>query len=766
LRDAEKRKLEEIRRRAEEEEARRIEKEVAKRAEELMRLRRQRGKKKDQEAEQETEEKRKRAEEVRQALEEEKRRLREADERNRREEERRRKEEESRRRVEGEARSRAEEDKRRREEAERYRRQEETRRKKEEEEAHQKEREARERVRQSLRKAQEFLAQGAFDSALAEVEKVLAPDPMHVEALQLDQRIRSAKAETDAVRAERIKEVEQVREERKAAFPEPVIEKRPWKPLKLKARRPISKNTIIGGIAAILVIVAGVVLVRMSGSLFEEKRSVAILPFASQANTDDERILGMALAEETTILLAHFPGVRVMGASSAVNLLRFTPNARVRANKLNYTHTVSGTISAAGNSVILNVDIVDTLGKTVWKGRLEKPRDNLMELSTALASAVAQAFILSLSNKENDLLSRRPTTNGEAYVLYLRGREMLHQRTHTAAQTAIELFRQATSKDPNFAEAYGAAAYSFLHIYEAGWSDDPAVLSRAVQWAEKANSLRGHIAEAHTVLGGVYQITKKYEGALYELDEALTTMPSNAEARRITGIIYTIGGEQGRAMEHLRSAYELDPVNPDVLTSVALGHERFGKPKEAMAYFNQALRFISDTTTYLAEIAGNALVSSYQYERAIKLYEQRIALNPRSFIDEYKLARAYQLAGRPKEIWSAAFEKTITKLEDQLQRDPQNVLAFAYLGLAYSRYGRFPEGEANGKRALRMAPNNLTAKYKLADMYSVQKKKPEAIAALKEALSSRYILAEIVDLDMYNVSDEPGFQQTIVEELP
>lgn len=765
MRDEEKRKLEEIRRRAEEEEARRIEEEVAKRAEELMRLRKQRGKRRDRDAEQEIEERRKREDEARQKVEDEKRRIREAEDRKRREEDQRRREEETRRKVEEEAHRRAVEEKRKREEAERRRREEEARRKREEEEVHQKEREVREQVQQSLRKAQGFLAQGAFERGLAEVGIVLASDPMHVEALELDRIIRSARAEADASKVERLKAPVPAREERIEAFPEPVVKKKLWKPLRLKVRQRIPKNTIIGGIAAIIVIAAGFILYRMSGSLFEGKRYVAILPFASQANTDDERILGTAIAEETTILLAHFPDARVMGASSAVNLQRFTRNARVRANKFNFAHTVSGTLSTAGNSVILNVDIIDTLGKTVWTGRLERPRDNLMELSTALASAVARAFTLSLSNKENDLLSRRPTTNGEAYVLYLRGREMLHQGTHTAAQTAIELFQQATSKDPNFAEAYAAAAHSFLNIYEAGWSDDAATLSRAEQLANKANSLRGHVAEAHTVLGGVYQSSKKYEAALYELDEALTTMPSNADAQRITGIVYSIGGEEGKAMEHLRAAYELDPVGPSVLTSVALGHQRFGKPKEAMAYFNQALLCIGDTATYLAEIAGNALVSSYQYDRAIRLYEQRIAQNPRSFIDEYKLARAYQLAGSPKEIWSGAFEKTIAKLQKELQRDPRNALAFAYLALAYSRYGRFPDGEANGKKALQMAPNNLTVKYKLADMYSVQKKKPEAIAALKEALSSRFILTEIADLDLYNVSDEPGFQQTIVEEL-
>ena len=757
LTSEEERKLEEIRRRAEEEEARRIDEEVAKPAEELMRLWKERGKKKGDEPEREVEEKREREGEAKQKAEEERRPRYE-------EEERKRPEDEEKKRREQEARRKAEDEEiRKRDEEGRERREQGARWKKEEEETRRKEQERRQQVEEALHKAQEFLDQREFDKALAQVAKALASYPMHAEALALGQKIRTAKSEAEPARVGKLKEAEQAREEQKAGFAEPVKEKR--RAISPKARKPIPKRAIIGGIAAVIVIVVGIVVSQMSQSVFEGKRYVAILPFASQANTEDEQILGTALAEETAILLKHFAHTWIMGANSAVNLQRITRNARMEANKLNFAHTVTGTISSAGKSVILNVNIIDTLGKTLWTGRLEKPRDNLMELPTQLARTIAQAIAISLSNDESEMVSRRPTTNGDAYILYLRGREMLHQGTHAATKDALGLFQQATSQDPNFAEAYAAAAHSFLHIYEAGWSDDPRTLSQAEGLAKRANNLSQHVAEAHTVLGGVYLLSKKYEAARDELDKALNSMPSDAETRRLRGIVSAIVGEEDKAMGYLKSAYELDPVNIDVLTTIALVHQRFGKPKQAMVYFNQALPFINDTTKFLAEIAGNALVSSYEYDRAIRVYEQRVGLNPKSFVDEYKLARAYQLAGKPRPVWSVAFEKTIAKLQREIQQNPQNVLAVAYLGLAYSRYGRFLDGEAYGKKALQMAPNNLTIKYKLADLYSVQKKKSEAITSLKEALKSRYILAEIVDLDLFNVSDEPEFQQIIVQVL-
>lgn len=343
---------------------------------------------------------------------------------------------------------------------------------------------------------------------------------------------------------------------------------------------------------------------------------------------------------------------------------------------------------------------------------------------------------------------------------------MLHRGTYSSVRTALDFFQQAAKQDPNFAEAHAAAAHSVFHIYEAGWSDDAGLLSRAEESAKKALSIRQNLAEARTVMGGVLQLRKKYEEALGELEQAIDLMPSNSEAHRITAIIYTIGGSEGTALEYLNRAYELDPLNVDVLTTLALTHQRFARPKDAMSYFDQALPFIGDTSTFLANVAGSALIASYQYQRAIALEERRVALDPRSFIDQYKLARAYQLAGKESAVWSKAFEKTIAVIQQELQERPQNALAVVYLGLAYSRFGRFTEGEANGKKAAQMAPNNLTIRYKLADMYSIQKKKPEAIKELREAIKNRYVLAEIVDQDLFNAKDEPEFLQTITQELP
>lgn len=812
--DDEQRKLEEARRRAEEEETRRLEEEVTRQAESL-RKRRQRKKEGASDAEireeeerqraererkqreeearrredEEREERRRQEEEGRRKREEEERRRREEEERRRNEEEeRRRREEEERRRKDEEARKRREEEEQRRKDEEaRRRREEEERRRRAEEETRRKAKEGEEKRREeeqrrreeekaeeerersrakALKKAEAHLSKNEFDKALAEIESILGKDPMHAESLALDEKIRAAQAafETEAKEAEKAAEAKS-REATVEAPPKPGKEKEalpePKKPKAPRAKKPLSKGLIVGGIAAVIVVFAGIMLYQVTRTLFEGKRHIAVFPFTSQANTDEERTLGIGLAQETATLLAYIPNARIMGPATAVNMSRTTRNLRVQANQLNFDYTVRGTISAAGNSVVLNVEILDTLGNKMWTDRIDKPRGELMNITAELTSSIAEELSLPLPGELESYLAQPPTRKSTAYLAYLRGRELLHRDTYVSARSASRLFQQATEDDPQFAEAYAAAAHSLFHMYESDINTEDRVLTQSENLAAKATGIRQPLSEADVVLGGIAGMRRKYAPALKSLQRAVELMPSNSEALRLLGIVHAITGNWDKALENINRAYEFDPANADVLTSAALVNQRFGKSKEAMAYFHQALPYISDTSSYLAGIAGNALIASYQYDRGIALYERRVALNPGSYVDQYKLARAYQLAARGSNVWSKAFEKTIALIQQELRLRPQNALATAYLGLAYSRYGRYPLGEANGKRALQLAPNDLTIKYKLANIYGIQKKKTEALAALSDAIKMRYLLEEITDLDLFNISEEPEFLQTI-----
>ena len=93
--------------------------------------------------------------------------------------------------------------------------------------------------------------------------------------------------------------------------------------------------------------------------------------------------------------------------------------------------------------------------------------------SGAWVSGVLQVT-LGLKHATTPLVAR-PTDDLEAYQLYLRGREAAYLRSPASLRRAIEYFRQALARDPDYARAHlglaeahiGLGVYQYIPTVEA-----------------------------------------------------------------------------------------------------------------------------------------------------------------------------------------------------------------------------------------------------------------------------------------------------------
>jgi hypothetical protein len=97
-----------------------------------------------------------------------------------------------------------------------------------------------------------------------------------------------------------------------------------------------------------------------------------------------------------------------------------------------------------------------------------------------------------------------------------------------------------------------------------------------------------------------------------------------------------------------------------------------------------------------------------------------------------------------------------------------------YLALTLTRLGKFPEATTWGRKGVEMNPTDSNLKYRLAQMYALQmyssqrkktdeKKKEDAVKALKEALALNYRLDELTNADFYNMYEHGDFHRVIVD---
>ena len=265
-------------------------------------------------------------------------------------------------------------------------------------------------------------------------------------------------------------------------------------------------------------------------------------------------------------------------------------------------------------------------------GALEKGRAVARVRAVALAAAVAVAAALTWQMAAPRKAQPVPTSNAEAYELYLRAKVLLRRMTEQNNLAGIRLLEQAVALDPNFAAAHAEIAIAYST--RVGWyaADDATALERADVAQTKALRLNLNLPEAHFAAAQLLAWTTPpryaYERAVREIKRALVLNPDYGQAHQMLGTIYEHTGLLDEALAEYRKAVDLDPTSQN------------------------AMRMIATT-----------LVAREEYEEAVRTFRQVPPdSNPAAW--HYVFAQALQYTGRNQEAW--------TLIDGYLQAHPED----------------------------------------------------------------------------------------------
>jgi serine/threonine-protein kinase len=235
---------------------------------------------------------------------------------------------------------------------------------------------------------------------------------------------------------------------------------------------------------------------------------------------------------------------------------------------------------------------------------------------------VAVAVRCELSDSVRDQILSAGTRDVEGYELYLRARFLWEQRTEAALAQALDLYRRALQRDPDFALAHAglADALTILGIYGARPPAD--VMEPARKAADRALDLVPSLGEALAVRGCVRAVFDwDWKGAESDFSRAIEASPSYSTARQWYALnLLTPQGRFREATEVLERAAGLDPLSAPIATSrgilsfysrsieraaqeleaVRKGHPGFGLAYSFLGQCRSALGCHDDAATLLA----------------------------------------------------------------------------------------------------------------------------------------------------------------------
>jgi len=227
-----------------------------------------------------------------------------------------------------------------------------------------------------------------------------------------------------------------------------------------------------------------------------------------------------------------------------------------------------------------------------------------------VTTSVIAAIGPKLEQAEIGRARRKPTESLDAYDYYLRGMANLHQGTKDSTSEALQLFSRAIELDPDFASAYGMAAFCYSLRKWNSWMADPKKeAGEAERLARKAIALGKDDAPALCTAGfALFHIAGDLEYGVACIDRALVANSNLASEWYFRAWASANLGEPKTAMEKLTNAMRLNPLDDlfpfSVELALAWAHFVAGHYDEAVTFGRKAIRQQPDLPTALRVFAA------------------------------------------------------------------------------------------------------------------------------------------------------------------
>ncbi len=233
------------------------------------------------------------------------------------------------------------------------------------------------------------------------------------------------------------------------------------------------------------------------------------------------------------------------------------------SRELDVRYVLQGSVRKAGNRVRIVIQLIDgQTGAQLWAERYDRELTDIFAVQDDVTTQIVSALAVTLTQGEQRRMQRKGTDNLEAYDNYLRGRQLVFQRSAAAVEEARPLLERAIDLDPQFAQAYTMLACTHILDHANGWHDGGGrSLETARELAERAVARDGDDPEAHWALGWTLLLGRQHERAMAEVRTALRYDPNFALAHSLLGQVLYYSGRSVESLPPLATAFRLDPNN-------------------------------------------------------------------------------------------------------------------------------------------------------------------------------------------------------------
>jgi TolB-like protein/Tfp pilus assembly protein PilF len=353
-------------------------------------------------------------------------------------------------------------------------------------------------------------------------------------------------------------------------------------------------------------------------------KSIAVLPFENLSEEKGNAFFAEGIQDEILTRLAKVADLKVISRTSTQRFKAVPSDLREIAKQLGVMNILEGSVQKSNDQVRINVQLINAVTDAhLWAESYDRKLTDLFTVESEVAKTIADTLRAKLTGSELSAMSIRPTQDPVAQDLLVQGRHFLALRRDDNLPRAIEFFRQAIARDPNYAAAYAGLSEALILLprYTGAYPNETRPQSRVA--ALKALELNPNLAEAHNALAKIamdYDVD--FAEATREFKRAIELNPNYAGAHHWFSGTLESQGQFAEAIAESKLGTELDPFSAVNLVDQGRIYGSARRFTEAKAVFEKALA-IDPAFSYahwhygeMLQVSGDLKGAAAEYAKA------------------------------------------------------------------------------------------------------------------------------------------------------
>ena len=443
---------------------------------------------------------------------------------------------------------------------------------------------------------------------------------------------------------------------------------------------------------------------EMRSSSFQDKPSIAVLPFVNISGDPEQEYFSDGMTEELIGALAKLEGLKVISRTSAFYFKGQQVDLCTIGDKLKVDHVLEGSVRKAGNKLRISAQLIKVDDDThLWSENYNRELKDVFDIQEEISQAIVQNLKVKLLGTKNEPLVKDYTKNIEAYELFLKGRFFI-SKGYSGFGKAIEYYEKTIEVNPDFAPAYSILAFAYFGYAVAFSLPSNEMWPKIKRLTLKALEIDEMDANAHGSMG---RIKSCYE---YDWPEA--------------EIYY-------------KRAIELNPGSIEAYAQYATYLMGVGRGNEAVEKIKHALEF-DPFSIFLNGLLSASFYHSRQFDKAIAQSQKALDLDPNNPTTLLFLGVSYGAKGR--------FDEGIT----MLQKVRVFPLVSAFLGYLYGKAGKRKDAQRILYELLERSTQGYFSPRLIASVYA-------GLGDTEKVFELLEIAFEEHDLHNFVIKEEPMF---------